>query len=208
MAANPNPFHAGQTVFNTTLGKWQTLTEVTPRGNLKAIHNGRQRTVSPYSLMTQAEYAAKQAQDPETTCCVCGRDVNSHDVMTWTQLRVHLIAQGKDGFANGGKLVHYTEAQKTQKETQAPANTLETAVAVREAHCSVARWRAFEDKMYSEYPRAAWIVLCARLEESEGQHEKAAASVALFRREVGRERMAQREAWNDYRDAVEMQRAA
>jgi hypothetical protein len=149
-------------------------------------------------------------------CAACGRPLNSHDVLTRGGTRAHLLNQDKHGFRDNKRIVHYSPAQKAEaqrraNETQTPAKPLETAPTVRDGRCSVERWRKFEDEMYVEHPRAAWLVLCARLEASEGKHAQAAGSVRLFRHELYVEReheKAQAEAYSDYRDAVSAQTMA
>jgi hypothetical protein len=163
----------------------------------------------------------KPREHAPTECYACGRDVNSHDVLNGGQMVRHLRMQEKHGFKNGGYLVHFTQAQqqatlaefraRRANETQTPANTLETAPTVRSEGSSVERWRKFEDEMYVKHPRAAWLVLCARLEASEGKHAQAAGTVRLFRHELYLEREHEKalaEAYDDYRADVEMQNFA
>jgi hypothetical protein len=149
-------------------------------------------------------------------CAACGRPLNSHDVLTRGGTRAHLLNQDKHGFRDNKRIVHYSPAQLAEKErraneTQTPAKPLETAVAVRDGRSSVERWRKFEDEMYVKHPRAAWLVLCARLEVSEGKHAQAAGTVRLFRHELCVEREHEKalaEAYDDYRAGVEMQNFA
>jgi hypothetical protein len=149
-------------------------------------------------------------------CAACGRPLNSHDVLTRGGTRAHLLNQDKHGFRDNKRIVHYSPAQLAEKErraneAQTPAKPLETAVAVRDGRSSVERWRKFEDKMYVKHPRAAWLVLCARLEASEGKHAQAAGSVRLFRHELYVEREHEKalaEAYADLRADVEMQNFA
>jgi hypothetical protein len=149
-------------------------------------------------------------------CAACGRPLNSHDVLTRGGTRAHLLNQDKHGFRDNKRIVHYSPAQLAEKarrtnETQTPVKPLETAPAVRSGVSSVERWRKFEDEMYVKHPRAAWLVLCARLEVSEGKHAQAAGTVRLFRHELYLEReheKAQAEAYSDYRADVEMQNFA
>lgn len=160
-------------------------------------------------------------RDPNA-CYACGRNVNSHDVLTGPQMLKHIRSQEYNSFRVvddfGAHLVHFTQAQKevrdaefrarAAQETQTPANALETAPVVREKASRLSQWYALETRIVAAYPRSAWLVTLAIAYFAEGKHLAGSDALATFRREVARERMAQQASLEDYRDAVEMQRAA
>lgn len=151
-------------------------------------------------------------------CDACGRSLDNHDVLTRGAMRAHLRNQEKAGFKAGNQIVHYSPAQRAERNaavygTPIPANTLETPLAAPRDASRDARWRKLEAAYVVKWPQTVWLFTLAIAHFAEGNTEAGLENLACFRAKVAEERERRRAAadaaaWEDYRDSVEAQRMA
>lgn len=150
-------------------------------------------------------------------CDACGRRLDSHDVLTRGAMRAHLRNQEKAGFGNRGQLVHYSPAQRAERNaavygTPTTANTLETPLVapcdVPSAEDKRATDKAALKRVFEAAPRdLQWLVTLAEIDYDAGDLSACGGSLWLAFKLEARDAVqdaraqAEREDWLDASDA-------
>jgi hypothetical protein len=128
-------------------------------------------------------------------CWVCGRALDSHDVLDAKEHYHHVRAQERNGFKDERRIVHFTAAQR-DAEARACVRRLQ--------------WGRLEKRYVTLYPKSAWLVTLARSYFDEGKFIQGCDALHSFRVDIAaieaarlREEAARAQ---DYRDSVAEQR--